>query len=94
MNPAVNIKDGGVIANNYDTELDELRALHANADGFLLELEQREQEATNITGLKVAYNRVHGYYIEVSKSQANQVPDYFIRRQTLKNVERYITPRT
>ena len=90
--PSAFIKDGGVIAYGYDTELDELRTLHSNADEYLLQLEQREQQATGISTLKVAYNRVHGYYIEVSKLQAENIPDRFTRRQTLKNVERYITP--
>lgn len=86
------IKDGGVIADGYDEALDELRTLHTNADGFLLDLEKREQAATHLNTLKVAYNRVHGYYIELSKSQAEHAPERYIRRQTLKNVERYITP--
>ncbi|MEM8844740.1 MAG: DNA mismatch repair protein MutS [Pseudomonadota bacterium] len=89
--PAALIKDGGVIAQGYDSELDELRALHTNADDYLLQLEQREQQSTGLSTLKVAYNRVHGYYIEVSKAQANNIPDRYTRRQTLKNVERYIT---
>ncbi len=90
--PSAFIKDGGVIAEGFDSELDELRTLHTNADDYLIQLEQREQQDTGITGLKVAYNRVHGYYIEVSKLQSENVPDRFTRRQTLKNVERYITP--
>ncbi len=85
------IRDGGVIAPGYDAELDELRALSANADQFLLDLEQREREHSGIASLKVKYNRVHGYYLEVGKAQADQVPEHFIRRQTLKNVERYTT---
>ena len=89
--PSVSIKDGGVIATGFDEELDELRALHSNADDFLLQLEQRELQQTGIQTLKVAYNRVHGYYIEVSKAQAERVPEHYTRRQTLKNVERYIT---
>lgn len=89
--PSVSIKDGGVIAQGFDNELDELRTLHSNADGFLLQLEQREQQQSGIQTLKVAYNRVHGYYIEVSKAQAEHVPEHYTRRQTLKNVERYIT---
>ena len=89
--PSVSIKDGGVIAQGFDSELDELRALHANADDFLLQLEKREQQQSGIQTLKVAYNRVHGYYIEVSKAQAENVPEHYTRRQTLKNVERYIT---
>lgn len=90
--PSAFIKDGGVIAYGYDKELDELRTIHSNADDYLLQLEQREQQETGIATLKVAYNRVHGYYIEVSKLQADNIPDRFTRRQTLKNVERYITP--
>ena len=89
--PAALIKDGGVIAEGYDTELDELRALHTHADDYLLDLEQREQQETGLSTLKVAYNRVHGYYIEISKAQATKIPDRYTRRQTLKNVERYIT---
>ena len=89
--PSVSIKDGGVIAAGFDAELDELRTLHSNADEFLLQLEQREQQQSGIQTLKVAYNRVHGYYIEVSKAQAQHVPEHYTRRQTLKNVERYIT---
>lgn len=89
--PAVFVKDGGVIAAGYDDELDELRTLHTHADDYLIQLEQREQQATGINTLKVAYNRVHGYYLEVSKAQAVNVPERFTRRQTLKNVERYIT---
>jgi DNA mismatch repair protein MutS len=91
-NPPVLIRDGGVIAEGYDTELDELRNLSQNADQFLLDLEQRERERTGIQTLKVSYNRVHGYYIEISKLHAESVPDDYIRRQTLKNNERYITP--
>jgi len=90
--PSAFIKDGGVIAYGYDSELDELRTLHTNADDYLIQLEQREQQETGISTLKVAYNRVHGYYIEVSKLQSENIPDRFTRRQTLKNVERYITP--
>jgi DNA mismatch repair protein MutS len=90
-NPPLLIRDGGVIAEAYDPELDELRGLSENADQFLLDLEAREQQQSGISNLKVKYNRVHGYYIEVSKTQSEQVPDYFTRRQTLKNVERYTT---
>ncbi len=90
--PSVFIKDGGVIASGYDSELDELRTLHTHADEYLLQLEQREQQQTGITTLKVAYNRVHGYYIEISKLHIEKIPDRYTRRQTLKNVERYITP--
>lgn len=90
--PPVVIRDGGVIAEGYDAELDELRGLSRNADGFLLELERREREATGIANLKVSYNRVHGYYIEISRSQSEHAPARYIRRQTLKGAERYITP--
>jgi DNA mismatch repair protein MutS len=90
--PPVVIRDGGVIAPGYDAELDELRSLKENAGQYLLDLELRERERTGINTLKVNYNRVHGYYIEVSKSQANNVPDDYTRRQTLKGAERYITP--
>ncbi|MEH6470300.1 MAG: DNA mismatch repair protein MutS [Halopseudomonas sp.] len=91
-NPPVIIRDGGVIAEGYDSELDELRALSENAGGYLLELEQREKERTGIATLKVGYNRVHGYYIEISRAQSEQAPAEYIRRQTLKNAERFITP--
>ena len=90
--PPLLIRDGGVIKTGFDPELDELRALSANADQFLLDLESQEQQKTGINSLKVAYNRVHGFYIEVSKSQSDSVPDDYVRRQTLKAVERYITP--
>ncbi|MEE9351937.1 MAG: DNA mismatch repair protein MutS, partial [Thiotrichaceae bacterium] len=91
-NPPVLIRDGGVIAQGYDTELDELRALRANSESYLLELEIREKERSGIQNLKVAYNRVHGYYIEVPRSQSDNVPADYIRRQTLKAVERFIIP--
>ncbi|MGE0080738.1 MAG: DNA mismatch repair protein MutS [Thiohalomonadaceae bacterium] len=91
-NPPVLIRDGGVIAAGYDAELDELRALKDNADQFMVDLENRERERSGIAALKVGYNRVHGFYIEVSRRDSERVPDDFIRRQTLKGVERYITP--
>jgi len=91
-NPPVLIRDGGVIAEHFDEELDELRNLSQNADQFLLDLEQRERDSTGIQTLKVSYNRVHGFYIEVSKLHAEQAPEHYVRRQTLKNAERYITP--
>lgn len=91
-NPPVLIRDGGVIATGYDAELDELRALKENAGEFLVQLEQREKDRSGIPNLKVSYNRVHGYYIEVSKGQSDKVPEDYIRRQTLKGAERYITP--
>jgi DNA mismatch repair protein MutS len=85
------VKDGGVIAEGFDAELDRLRQLSGNADGFLMELEQRERSRTGIDTLKVGYNRVHGFYIEVSRSYADKVPPEYHRRQTLKGYERYIT---
>jgi DNA mismatch repair protein MutS len=91
-NPPVLIRDGGVLATGYDAELDQLRDLSSNADRFLLDLEERERERTGILNLKVAYNRVHGYYIEVSRSQTDAVPEDYVRRQTLKGAERYVTP--
>ena len=90
--PAARIVDGGVIADAYSAELDELRALQTNGGSFLAELETRERARTGIANLRVAYNSVHGYYIEVSNAQAAKVPADYRRRQTLKNAERYITP--
>ncbi|MFN3843360.1 MAG: DNA mismatch repair protein MutS [Rehaibacterium terrae] len=89
--PPVLLRDGGVIADGHDAELDELRRLSTHADQFLTELEAREREATGIATLKVGYNRVHGYYIEISKAQAERAPAHYTRRQTLSNAERYIT---
>ncbi len=89
-NPPVVLRDGGVIASGYSDELDELRELSQGAGNLLTELEQREREATGISTLKVSYNKVHGFYIEVSKAQADKVPAHYLRRQTLKNAERYI----
>ena len=91
-NPPVVIRDGGVIADGYDSQLDELRALNTNAGEFLLELEEREKVRSGINTLKVGYNRVHGYYIEISRGQSDKAPVDYIRRQTLKNAERFITP--
>jgi len=91
-NPPVVIRDGGVIATGYDAELDELRGLSENAGNYLVQLETRERERTGIPTLKVGYNRVHGYFIEIGKAQKAEVPGDYIRRQTLKNAERYITP--
>ena len=91
-NPPVTIRDGGVMAQGYDSELDELLALSENAGSFLLELEEREKKRTGLSTLKVGYNRVHGFYIEISRMQAEQAPIDYIRRQTLKNAERFITP--
>ena len=90
--PPVVLRDGGVIAAGFDAELDELRALSEHADQFLVDLETRERERTGIDKLKVAYNRVHGYYIEVTRAQAENLPPEYVRRQTLKNVERYTLP--
>ena len=90
--PASVLREGGVIADGYDAELDELRALTRDAGAFLLELETRERVRSGIGNLKVEYNKVHGFYIEVSRAQSENVPDDYRRRQTLKNAERYITP--
>ncbi len=91
-NPPVVVRDGGVIADGYDPELDELRDISRNASDYLMDIEVREREATGLSTLKVGYNRVHGYYIEISKSQSVNAPDSYVRRQTLKNAERFITP--
>lgn len=85
------IREGGVIAPGYDEELDDLRNLSSNADAFLEQLEAKERELTGITNLKVGFNRVHGFYIETSRSAADRVPSRYTRRQTLKSSERYIT---
>ena len=90
--PAAMVRDGGVIARGFDAELDELRALSENAGQFLVELETRERARTGIANLRVEYNRVHGFYIEVTHGQTDKVPHDYRRRQTLKNAERYITP--
>ena len=90
-NPPVLIRDGGVIAPGYHPELDELRNLSQNADQFLIDMENREKAATGINTLKVNYNRVHGYYIEISNLHAEKVPVHYVRKQTLKGAERYIT---
>src|SRR5690606_36836398 len=89
--PPLLARDGGVFADGYDTELDELRRLSTHADRFLVDLEQREREATGIATLKVGYNRVHGYFIEISKGQSGKAPAHYTRRQTLTGAERYIT---
>ena len=91
-NPPVIIRDGGVIAEGYDEELDELRSISQNAGEHLLDIEKREKEKTGISTLKVGYNRVHGYFIEISKAQSDGAPVEYVRRQTLKNAERFITP--
>jgi len=91
-NPPVVIREGGVIREHFDDELDELRNISENAGQYLLDVETRERERTGISTLKVGYNRVHGYYIEISRAQSDQAPVDYIRRQTLKNAERFITP--
>jgi DNA mismatch repair protein MutS len=91
-NPPVIIRDGGVLADGYDEELDHLRHISKNSSDFLLQYEQKEKERTGLQSLKVGYNRIHGYFIEISKAQSHSAPTEYVRRQTLKNVERYITP--
>ena len=90
--PAALVRDGGVINHGFDAELDELRAIQTNCDSFLLALEARERARTGIANLRVQFNRVHGFYIEVTQGQLDKVPDDYRRRQTLKNAERFITP--
>ena len=90
--PAALLRDGGVIASGFDAELDELRAIQTDCDAFLLDLECRERTRTGISNLRVQFNKVHGFFIEVSQGQASKVPDDYRRRQTLKNAERFITP--
>ncbi|WP_417924795.1 DNA mismatch repair protein MutS [Collimonas fungivorans] len=90
--PSTMVRDGGVIATGFDAELDELRGLSENAGQFLVDLETRERARTGIANLRVEYNKVHGFYIEVTHGQTTKVPDDYRRRQTLKNAERYITP--
>ncbi|MFC2970893.1 DNA mismatch repair protein MutS [Azotobacter bryophylli] len=91
-NPPAVIRDGGVLKRGYDAELDELLSLSENAGQFLMDLEAREKERTGLPNLKVGYNRIHGYYIELPRVQAEQAPADYIRRQTLKGAERFITP--
>ncbi|MEE8118313.1 MAG: DNA mismatch repair protein MutS [Gammaproteobacteria bacterium] len=91
-NPPVTIRDGGVIAPGYDTELDELQQLSSHADQYLLDLEIRERKRTGLASLKVGYNRIHGYYVELGRAQADKAPPEYIRRQTLKATERYTLP--
>ncbi|WP_166264537.1 DNA mismatch repair protein MutS [Marinobacter caseinilyticus] len=91
-NPPVVIREGGVIRDGFDAELDDLRNISENAGQYLLDVETRERERTGISTLKVGYNRVHGYYIEISRAQSDHAPVDYIRRQTLKNAERFITP--
>ncbi|MFO7748017.1 MAG: DNA mismatch repair protein MutS [Orrella sp.] len=90
--PALQIRDGGVIASGYDAELDELRTLSSDQGNVLIDIETREKARTGIANLRVEYNRVHGFFIEVTRGQLDKVPDDYRRRQTLKNAERYITP--
>jgi DNA mismatch repair protein MutS len=90
--PSVVLREGGVIADGFDAELDELRALQSNHGDFLLQYETAEKERTGLMNLKVEYNSVHGFYIEISRAQAENAPTEYRRRQTLKNVERFITP--
>ena len=90
--PPALLKDGAVIATGYDAELDDARGLDSDAGAEMLALEQRERERTGLGNLKVGYNRVHGYYIELSRRDADKAPEDYTRRQTLKNAERYITP--
>ncbi|MDQ5849659.1 MAG: DNA mismatch repair protein MutS [Pseudomonadota bacterium] len=90
--PAARVIDGGVIADGHSAELDELRGLQTHGGEFLVSLEAKERSRTGIPNLRVAYNQVHGYYIEVTNAHAQKVPDDYRRRQTLKNAERYITP--
>jgi DNA mismatch repair protein MutS len=90
--PAALIRDGGVINDGCDADLDELRAIQTNCDDFLLDLEIREKARTGIANLRVQFNKVHGFYIEVTQGQLDKVPHDYRRRQTLKNAERYITP--
>jgi DNA mismatch repair protein MutS len=92
LEPSTVLREGGVIADGYDAELDELRALQNNHGEFLLQYESAEKTRTGITNLKVEYNSVHGFYIEMSRTQAESAPAEYRRRQTLKNVERFITP--
>jgi DNA mismatch repair protein MutS len=92
LEPAAMVRDGGVFAPGFDAELDELRGLSENAGQFLLDLETRERARTGIANLRVEYNKVHGFYIEVTHGQTDKVPEDYRRRQTLKNAERYITP--
>ena len=91
-NPPVITRDGGMIADGYNTELDELRRISTDASQYMLDFEQKEKDTSGISALKVGYNRVHGYYIEISKLHSDKAPEHYIRRQTLKAVERYTTP--
>jgi DNA mismatch repair protein MutS len=90
--PASAVRDGGVMADGYNAELDELRSLQQGAGQFLIEMETREKQSTGLANLKVEYNRVHGFYIEIPSGQADKAPEHYRRRQTMKNAERFITP--
>ena len=90
--PPVVLREGGVIEEGFDSALDELKAISEHAAAFLIKLETEERERTGLSSLKVGYNRVHGYYIEMSKVQAQQAPITYVRRQTLKNAERFHHP--
>jgi len=90
--PATFVRDGGVVAEGYDADLDELRRISTHTDEFLLELERRERERTGIAGLKLGFNRVQGFFIEITRKDAERVPKDYIRRQTVKSAERFITP--
>ena len=91
--PPVTLRDGGYIAENYDPDLDELRNLSKQGKDWLLKLEEEEKDRTGMANLKVGYNRVHGYYIEISKASLGEIPEEYTRRQTLKNAERFISPK-
>lgn len=91
-NPPIVLRDGNFIADGYDSELDNLKAIYNDADSLLTKIEMQEKEKTKISTLKVGFNRIHGFYVEVSRNQSKLVPDSYIRRQTLKNVERFINP--
>ena len=85
------IREGNIIKDGFDSELDRLRSIHKSGTGVMAEIEASEKEKTGIKNLKISYNKVFGYYIEVSKLHSDKVPDYYIRKQTLANCERYIT---
>src|SRR6202008_2745189 len=89
--PATFVRDGGVVADGYDPDLDELRRISTHTDEFLLELERRERERSGIAGLKLGFNRVQGFFIEVTRKDAERVPKDYVRRQTVKSAERFIT---
>ncbi len=90
--PSTFLRDGDVIAAGYDADLDELRLISTNTDGFLLQLEQKERERSGIPGLKLGFNRVQGFFIEITRKDAERVPKDYLRRQTVKSAERFITP--